>query len=103
MARSPRKKPLAPPSAGHPSQPTPNEQSGSAGRATPPDAANHRGDSGQGRYGQTGDGNVPGETDGQARYRRSDQNGAPESKVDSNKGSGQVDADDTTKDIPKTG
>lgn len=86
-----------------PNQPGSNEQSGSTGRPTA-DPANPGKDTGQGRYGQSG---LPGdkgpETDGQNRYRKSQSNGDPRSKQDSNEGSGTADADETGKDLPKTG
>ena len=103
MAHSTRKTPPQSKPAVQPPQPSPDEQSGSAGPAAPPGAANHRKDSGQGRYGQTGVGNDVKETDGQSKYRRSEQDGDPSSKNESNEGSGRPDVDKTTKDIPKTG
>src|SRR6202008_4811958 len=83
-----------------PGQPNPNEQSGSAGRATPADATQQRKDTGQGRYGQSGyaDGHDS-ETDGEAKYRDSEKDGDPRSKKKSNEGSGLPSADETTKDI----
>lgn len=86
-----------------PSHPGSTEQSGSTGRPTF-DPTNPGKDSGQGRYGQTGAGGAkPAETDGQAKYRKSQHQGDARSKQDSNEGSGRPDADETTKDIPKTG
>ena len=83
--------------------PNPNDQSGSTGRPTF-DPTNPGKYAGQDKYGQSGHGGgKPAETDGQAKYRRSEQQGDPRSKQDSNKGTGHADADETTKDIPKTG
>jgi hypothetical protein len=83
-----------------PGHPNANQQSGSTGRPTP-DPARPGKDSGQGKYGQSG--GKPAETDGQAQYRHSERNGDKRSKNDSNEGSGRADADETAKDIPKTG
>jgi hypothetical protein len=61
-------------------------------------------DTGQDRYGQNGiAGGKHKETDGQAGYRKSEKNGDPKSKQDSNPGSTHKDAEESTKDIPKTG
>jgi len=85
-----------------PTHPGSNEQSGSTGRPKF-DPTNPGKDTGQGRYGQSGVGGKPAETDGQAKYRKSQHQGDARSKQDSNEGSGRADADETTKDIPKTG
>jgi hypothetical protein len=86
-----------------PSHPGSTEQSGSTGRPTF-DPTNPGKDAGQGRYGQTGvAGGKPAETDGQAKYRKSQYQGDPKTKQDSNAGSGRANADETAKDIPKTG
>lgn len=82
--------------------PNPNDQSGSTGRPVF-DPTNPGKYAGQDKYGQTGHGGKPAETDGQAKYRKSEQQGDARSKQDSNKGSGRADADETAKDIPKTG
>lgn len=88
-----------------PTHPVPNpvDPSGSTGRPVF-DPANPGKPTGQDKYGQSGlGGSKPAETDGQAKYRKSEHQGDPRSKQDSNKGSGRADADETTKDIPKTG
>jgi hypothetical protein len=95
--------PTKPSDRGHPSPPShpgSTEQSGSTGRPKF-DPTNPGKDSGQGKYGQSG--GKPAETDGQAKYRKSEKQGDAGSKQDSNAGSGRADADETTKDIPKTG
>jgi hypothetical protein len=80
-----------------------NEHSGSTGRPAF-DPTNPGKDAGQGRYGQSGiAGGKPAETDGQAKYRKSQNQGDARSKQDSNAGSGRPEADETAKDIPKTG
>jgi hypothetical protein len=86
-----------------PSHPGSNEHSGSTGR--PAFDPTHPGkNTGQGRYGQSGiAGGKPAETEGQKKYRNSQHQGDARSKQDSNEGSGRVDADETAKDIPKTG
>lgn len=86
-----------------PSQPGSTEQSGSTGRPAF-DPTNPGKDSGQGKYAQTNvGGEKPAETDGQEKYRKSANKGDPHSKQESNQGSGRADADETAKDIPKTG
>jgi hypothetical protein len=80
-----------------------NDHSGSTGRPTF-DPTNPGKDAGQGRYGQTGiAGGKPAETDGQAKYRKSQAQGDARSKQQSNEGSGRPEADESAKDIPKTG
>jgi hypothetical protein len=75
-----------------PAQAGPSEQSGSAGRPTT-GAENAQGkDTGQGRYGQSGfAGGQPHETMGQWKYRDSEKQGTPDSKSQSNRGSGRAD------------
>jgi hypothetical protein len=84
-------------------EPTSKDQSGSAGRST--SGATQPGkDSGQGHYGQSGfGGKHQPETDGETKYHESEHDGDPGTKGQSNRGSGHADADETTKDIPKTG
>lgn len=65
-----------------PSQPDPNEQSGSAGRNTSPDKLDQTKDTGQDRYGQSGYGGAKPATPGKANYRKP--------KPDSNRGSGRL-------------
>ena len=73
-----------------PVQPSSNDQSGSTGRATGGKDSGH-GDTGQGRYGQTGFAGQPGETQGQARYRKSGPDGTSDPDPDSNEGSSHSD------------
>ena len=77
-----------------PAQPTSTEQSGSAGRKTG-DGSNADGkDSGQGRYGQSGLGGKPDrEAAGQTRYQQSGPDGADQSKLKSNRGSGRPESE----------
>jgi hypothetical protein len=83
--------------------PNPADPSGSTGRPTF-DPTNPGKYAGQDRYGQSGfAGGKPKETDGQVKYRQSQNQGDASSKQESNKGSGRADADETTKDVPKTG
>jgi hypothetical protein len=96
-----------------PKQPDVREQSGSTGRATPDHAKSHDEDTGQGRYGQTGfGGHEPPKTQGREQYQRSERDGDPASKQESNPGSGRPEDDETKKknrtvkdgrDVPKTG
>ena len=77
-----------------PAQPTPTEQSGSAGRQTGDGTGADGKDSGQGRYGQSGLGGKQNrETAGQTRYQRSGPDGSEQSKVKSNRGSGRPESE----------
>ena len=83
-------------------EPTPTDQSGSTGRPVF-DPTNPGKDSGQGRYGQSGlGGNKPANLPGEEKYRKTEKDGDPRTKNESNRGSGRDDADETA-DIPKTG
>ena len=80
--------------ASEPAQPSSSDQSGSAGRPTEGAQHSQGKDSGQNRYGQTGFvGGEPRETMGQWKYRDSDKQGTPDSKSQSNRGSGRADAE----------
>jgi len=77
-----------------PVQPTPEDQSGSAGRPTDTHERGRATDAGQDRYGQSGHGGGRNrETAGQARYRRSGPDGSVQPHPDSNEGSGRPDVD----------
>lgn len=95
-----------------PSQPSPDEQSGSTGRPTAvPDGGSNR-DSGQNRYGQSGGSGKPDrETQGQAKYRESSSDGrdgaasrpdgaAIQKDSGSNQGSGRADREVNGVDPP---
>jgi hypothetical protein len=73
-----------------PNQPSPDEQSGSAGRNTETDKLDQGKDTGQDRYGQSGvAGKAVQETPGQANYA---ENGCErETEGESNQGSGRTD------------
>jgi hypothetical protein len=76
--------------SGHPptAQPDSTEQSGSAGRNTDAAAITQKKDTGQDRYGQSGLGHKA--------PRESGSDGAKNGSVDSNRGSGRADRDETT-------
>lgn len=80
------------PASGKPSQPSSDEQSGSAGRRTDVKDSGRSKDSGQDRYGQSGvGGEHDHETQGQTKYRESGADGKPKGEHDSNRGSGRAD------------
>lgn len=80
--------------ASEPAQPSSSDQSGSAGRSTESAKHSQGKDSGQNRYGQSGFvGGEPRETMGQWKYRDSEKQGTPDSKSQSNRGSGRADAE----------
>lgn len=74
-------------------QPSADEQSGSTGRRVADGKPEPGADTGQNRYGQNSVAGPPRETDGQARYRRSEEPGEEDSKAESNPGSGRADRD----------
>ncbi len=74
-----------------PAQPSSDDQSGSTGRRAPDGEQPQGIDTGQGRYGQSGFAEVQAETIGQAKYRRSEAQGDPKTKSQSNRGSGRAD------------